>query len=69
MVNAFGTIFGISGALMIASDIKMELLGYTLFILSNVIWGLFAYKTSNKELFIMNLVYLIISFIGFYNFI
>jgi hypothetical protein len=69
LLTSIGTIFGISGALLIALNIDMMLLAYSLFLLSVIIWGHFAISTNNQQLLIMNAVYGIINLIGIYNFL
>jgi len=59
---------GILGAILIALNINQALIGYLFFIVSSILWAVFAYKTQNRQLLIMNVVFISINSVGIYNF-
>lgn len=62
-----GSIYGISGALCIATGYDM-VIGYVLFILSSLNWLFVGVIQKDLSLFLMNLVFCIINFIGIYTY-
>lgn len=69
VLSAIGLITGLSGSLFIALNIGLFTLGYTLFIISSVSWMIYAYKTKQSSLLVLNMWFLIVNIIGFYNFL
>jgi hypothetical protein len=59
---------GVFAALLMALNFDMFLLSYTLFIISSVLWVVFAYRNSNRQLLIMNIIFLVVDVIGFIRF-
>ena len=68
-LSFFGSSTGIIGALLIALNINMFLTGYLFFLVSSLSWIVYSYKTSQKNLLVMNIVFGVINAIGVYNFI
>ena len=62
------TITGVTGALLMALNLNMFILAYSLFITSSVLWAIFAYKNKNKQLLIMNVIFSLINLIGLIRF-
>jgi hypothetical protein len=70
MKNDFlGSITSIIGALIIASNLGINFVGFFLFFISNLFWIKFSFEEKNKHIFIMNLVFAVINIIGMYNYI
>lgn len=69
ILAAFGATTGITGALLIALNMDLFLLGYIIFLSSSVAWVIYAIRTAQKSLLTMNLVFGCINIIGVYNFI
>ncbi len=62
------TTTGIVAASLLALNINMFLVAYVLFLVSSILWAVFALKTNNTQLLIMNVVFSIINTVGVYNF-
>jgi ABC-type Mn2+/Zn2+ transport system permease subunit len=67
-ITNIATATGIVAALLLALNLNMFLIAYYLFFLSSFLWAVFAYRTSNRQLLIMNIVFSVINAIGIYNF-
>lgn len=63
-----GSIYGIIGALCVATGYDI-VLGYVLFYLSSINWLFVAYIQRDIPLFLMNLVFCTINYIGVYTYI
>jgi hypothetical protein len=68
VLSALGLLAGILGALMVAMNAGLFVLGYTLFLTSSIAWVVYAYRTKQINLMIMNIVFGLINIIGLYNF-
>ena len=64
-----GAATGIIAGLMIALNLGMEVLAFSLFIVSDIAWINVAVKKKMPELFWMSMVYGVISVVGIYNWI
>ena len=62
------TTTGVAAALLMALNLNMFTLAYSLFIVSSVLWAIFAYRTSNRQLLTMNIIFVIINVIGLVRF-
>jgi len=62
------TTTGVAAALLMALNLNMFTLAYSLFIMSSVLWSIFAYRTSNRQLLTMNIIFVIINVIGLVRF-
>jgi len=62
------TTTGVAAALLMALNLNMFTLAYSLFIMSSVLWSIFAYRTSNRQLLTMNIIFVIINVIGLIRF-
>lgn len=62
-----GSIYGIAGALCIATAYDLAL-GYVFFLLSSLSWIWVGYLQRNLALFLMNFVFGIINIIGIYTY-
>lgn len=67
-LSSIGLTTGVIGALFIAMNMNMFIIGYTLFLISSVAWVIYAFRTSQTNLMILNTVFGIINAIGLYNF-
>jgi len=68
VLSTIGTVTGITGALLVALNMNMFVLGYTLFLTSSITWVSYAFMTKQTNLLILNLTFGIINLIGLYNF-
>ena len=59
---------GVAAALLMALNLNMFTLAYSLFIISSVLWSAFAYRTSNRQLLTMNIIFVIINVNGLIRF-
>ena len=67
--DLFAEITGISGAILLALNIGLNNIAYILFAISTVFWILHALEKSDRiSLLRMNIVFLIINIVGFYNY-
>jgi len=64
-----GTLFGIVGAVIIASNIGINGIGFFIFLLSSFCYLKFGYDIKNKNLITLNAVYVIVNIIGIINYI
>jgi ribonuclease PH len=62
------TITGITAALLMALNLNLFILAYSLFITSSVLWSIYAYRNNNRQLLIMNIVFSLINLIGLIRF-
>ncbi len=68
LITNIATSTGVVAALLLALNLNMFLVAYVLFLLSSVLWAIFAHRTNNRQLLIMNVVFSVINTIGVYNF-
>ena len=64
-----GAATGIIAALMIALNLDLQVLAFSLFIFSDIAWIYVAVEKKMPELFWMSMVYSVIGGIGIYNWI
>lgn len=69
LLSTLAMITGVIGALLIALNINMFEVGYSLFLSSSVLWVVYSVKTKQMNLFLMNIVFTVINLIGLINFI
>lgn len=69
VTSLFASLFGIMGALLVALNIGLPHIGYTLFLASSILWVLYSIKTLQSNLLVMNIVFGVINVIGLVNFI
>jgi ribonuclease PH len=62
------TVTGVAAALLMALNLNMFVLAYTLFIISSVLWAIFAYRNENRQLLVMNLIFTAINLVGLVRF-
>lgn len=62
------TVTGVSAALLMALNLNLFVIAYSLFIISSVLWAVFAYRNSNRQLLIMNVVFSLINLVGLIRF-
>jgi ribonuclease PH len=62
------TVTGVAAALLMALNLDMFVLAYTLFIISSVLWAVFAFKNNNRQLLVMNLIFTAINLVGLVRF-
>jgi len=63
------TVSGITAATLLALNIDMFLIAYLLFLLSSILWCIYALNIKNNQLFLMNITFTLINAIGVYNFL
>jgi hypothetical protein len=66
-ITNFATTTGVVAALLMALNLNQFILAYALFIISSVLWAIFAFRT-NKQLLTINIVFIIINVIGLVRF-
>jgi hypothetical protein len=59
---------GVIGAFMVASNAGLFLFGYLLFFSSSTAWIIYAARTKQMNLLIMNIIFGVINAMGIYNF-
>jgi hypothetical protein len=69
ILSLLGSTFGIVGALLIALNINMIAQGYMVFAMSSLFWVILAYRTSQRQLLTMNVVFIVINVIGLINYV
>lgn len=69
LLSTLAMITGVIGALLIALNINMFEVGYSLFLSSSVLWVVYSVKTKQMNLLLMNIVFTAINLIGLINFI
>ena len=67
IVQWTGACFGITGALMLAKNNKYSKIAFLVFVASNIMWIIFGIATSAKGLIFMNIIFLLINFVGIKN--
>lgn len=59
-----GALSGIIGALIIASNIGINWIGYIIFLVSSLCYSYLGWKVNRKGLMVMNLFFIVINIIG-----
>ena len=62
------TVTGVAAALLIALNLNFFILAYVLFLISSVLWTIFAWRNNNRQLLIMNIIFAVINLIGLIRF-
>jgi hypothetical protein len=62
------TVTGVAAALLMALNLNMFVLAYVLFIVSSVLWSIFAIRNSNRQLLAMNVIFTLINLVGLIRF-
>jgi hypothetical protein len=62
------TVTGVAAALLMALNLNMFVLAYVLFIISSVLWSIFAIRNSNRQLLAMNIIFTLINLVGLIRF-
>ncbi len=62
-----GCVFGLSGALLQALNLKISVYGFVLFLLSNFAWIAAGYVSQVGSLSVMNIGFTVTSVIGIYR--
>ena len=62
------TTTGVMAALLMALNLDMMVLAYILFIISAVLWAVFAHRNNNRQLLTMNLIFTAINLVGLVRF-
>ena len=68
VLSTIGLLAGIIGAIMVASNTGLFFVGYSLFFTSSTAWMIYAYRTKQYNLIIMNVIFGFINAMGLYNF-
>lgn len=69
LMQWFGSALGIAGALSLAMNVSWSAYGWLCFLLSNIAWIAFAYRTRVLGLLIMQMVFMGTSLMGIYRWI
>ena len=64
----YGTIFGVIGAFIIASNTGLNHLGYIFFLLSSILYIIFGIKIDNLNIIVLNIVFIIANILGLINY-
>lgn len=64
LVDWVGAVSGIMGAIIIASNIGVNWIGYVVFLVSSVCYSYLGWKVNRKGLMTMNLLFIVINIIG-----
>lgn len=59
-----GSIFAILGAILIALNIKLEIVAFCVYIISNILISIFAYRKKQNGILLMSMTFVIINVIG-----
>ena len=62
------TVTGVTAALLMALNLNMFVIAYTLFIISSVLWAVYAYRNNNRQLLTMNVIFSLINLVGLVRF-
>jgi hypothetical protein len=62
------TVTGVAAALLMALNLNLFILAYSLFITSSVLWSVYAYRNNNRQLLIMNVIFSLINLVGLVRF-
>jgi len=62
------TTTGVVGAVLMALNMNLFILAYLLFTISTVLWSIYAYRNSNKQLLVMNIIFSLINIVGLVRF-
>jgi len=62
------TVTGVVAALLMALNLNMFILAYSLFIVSSLLWAIFAQRNNNRQLLVMNLIFTAINLVGLIRF-
>jgi nicotinamide riboside transporter PnuC len=62
-----GTFIGIIAALLIASNIEASKYGFSLFVVSGILWGIVAYSIKDYALLLLQVVFVVIDIYGMYR--
>lgn len=64
LIEWLGSFFAIIGALLIAANIHMEVLAFSIYLLSNALLAIFSWRKKHYGILIMTLFFVIINFVG-----
>jgi len=67
-VTNSATTTGIIAALLMALNLNMYILAYSLFITSSLLWAIYAYRQNNRQLLTMNVIFTLINIVGIIRF-
>lgn len=68
VLSLIGLWVGVGGAIIVASNTNHFFIGYLLFLISSIAWIIYAFRTKQNNLLIMNIIFGFINAIGLYNF-
>jgi hypothetical protein len=68
VVQNTATTTGVMAALLMALNLNMYIIAYSLFIVSSVLWAIYALRNSNRQLLIMNVIFTLINTVGLVRF-
>jgi len=67
-IDLIGTIFGIIGALIVSFNLGINMVGYIFFWISSLLYIIYAKRTNQKNLLVLNVFFLIINTIGIFRY-
>lgn len=62
------TVLSIIGSICVASHIGYEQLGFILYLIGSIFWVAYGIAVKNKQIMIMNIVFLFINILGIIRF-
>jgi len=62
-----GTLFGVSGAVLVALNLPVSGWGFVLFLVSSVSWTVAGVMMRERSLIVLNVVFTIINMLGIYR--
>lgn len=68
VLSSIGLWAGVIGAVIVAANIGLFHVGYTLFLTSSLAWIVYAHRTKQTNLMVMNIIFSFINAMGLYNF-
>ena len=67
-VSLVGTWTGILGAVLIALNIGIGMIGYIIFVVSSIAWIVYGHRTRQDSLLMLNVTFLVVNLVGVYRF-
>ena len=68
VITNSATTTGVMAALLMALNLNMYIIAYSLFIVSSVLWAVYALRNNNRQLLIMNVIFTLINTVGLVRF-
>ena len=68
VITNSATTTGVTAALLMALNLDLFVLCYSLFITSSILWAIYAYNQDNRQLLTMNVIFSLINIVGLVRF-